>query len=142
MATTPEIPQVELAHFKTLTGSPRVEFDVHFNPESLEYAVTNTLKEEGKGGNKKQFVDKTTAKLTMQLDQERIATKVGLLVVATVQFTCRVRVPYRPLGCEQRPTALKSLLDKFASDLTDQLVISRRDDHLAVTHASASSRAA
>jgi hypothetical protein len=40
---------------------------VHFNPESLEYAVTNTLKEVGKGGNKKQFVDKSTAKLTMQL---------------------------------------------------------------------------
>jgi hypothetical protein len=67
MPTTPEIPQIELAHFKTLTGSPRVEFDVHFNPESLEYSVTNTLKEEGKGGNKKQFVDKSTAKLTMQL---------------------------------------------------------------------------
>lgn len=67
MPTTPEIPQIELAHFKTLTGSPRVEFDVHFNPESLEYAITNTLKEEGKGAKKKQFVDKSSAKLTMQL---------------------------------------------------------------------------
>ena len=67
MPTTPEIPQIELAHFKTLTGSPRVEFDVHFNPESLEYSVANTLKEEGQGAKKKQFIDKSTAKLTMQL---------------------------------------------------------------------------
>ena len=65
--TTPELPQIQLAHFRTLTGSPTVEFDVHFNPASLEYVVANTLKEEGQGAKKKQFVDKTTAKLTMQL---------------------------------------------------------------------------
>lgn len=67
--TTPELPAVELARFKTLPpgGGVGVEFDVHFNPASLQYTVSNTLKEEGSGATKKQYVDKTTAKLTMQL---------------------------------------------------------------------------
>ena len=64
---TPELPTIELATFRTLTGSPTVEFEVHFNPASLEYSVSNTLKEEGRGSKKKQYIDKTSAKLTMQL---------------------------------------------------------------------------
>jgi hypothetical protein len=69
MKGLPELPQIELAHFRTLpTGGGRsVEFDVHFNPTSLQYTVSNTLKEEGSGSKKKQYVDKTSAKLTMQL---------------------------------------------------------------------------
>ena len=63
----PEIPRLELARFRTLSGSPAVEFDVQFNPESLEYSVSNTLKEEGKGARKKQFIDRSSAKLTMKL---------------------------------------------------------------------------
>ncbi len=67
--TTPELERVELAHFKTLPpgGAPSVEFDVHFNPTSLQHTISNTLKDEGSGGRTKQFVDKTTAKLSMQL---------------------------------------------------------------------------
>jgi hypothetical protein len=69
MKGLPELPQVELAHFRTLPtgGGQSVEFDVHFNPTSLQYTVSNTLKEEGSGSKKKQYVDKTSAKLTMQL---------------------------------------------------------------------------
>jgi hypothetical protein len=70
MSDKPELPTVVLARFKTIPprgcGAP-VEFPVHFNPASLQYTVANTLKEESSGGKKKQFVDKTTAKLTMQL---------------------------------------------------------------------------
>ena len=60
---------IEPARMKTLSGpaAQRVEFLVQFNPESLQYTVQNTLKEEGKGAKKKQHVSQTTAKLAMQL---------------------------------------------------------------------------
>ncbi len=69
MPATPALEALELARFKTLSGpaAQRVEIDVHFNPESLQYTVQNTLKEEGQGAKKKQHVSQTTAKLTMQL---------------------------------------------------------------------------
>lgn len=64
--TPPEIPKLEKAEFRIVKGSePAVV--VHFNPESLQYTVQNTLKEEGQGAKKKQYVSQTTAKLTMQL---------------------------------------------------------------------------
>lgn len=56
----------EPASFETLTGE-RFVVAVHFNPASLQYTVSNTLKEEGKGAKKKQYVSQTTAKLTMDL---------------------------------------------------------------------------
>lgn len=54
------------ATFETLTG-PKIKVDVHFNPASLQMQVSNTLKEEGKGAKKKQYVSQTSAKLTMDL---------------------------------------------------------------------------
>lgn len=42
-------------------------FPVHFNPTSLQYQVTNSLKEEGNGKDKKQFITQSTAKLTLDL---------------------------------------------------------------------------
>lgn len=65
----PEFPQDlvdEPATFETMTG-PKVTVPVHFNPASLQHTVSNTLKEEGKGAKKKQYVSQTTAKLTMDL---------------------------------------------------------------------------
>lgn len=56
----------EPASFETLTGE-KLNVPVHFNPASLQYTVANTLKEEGKGAKKKQYVSQTTAKLTMDL---------------------------------------------------------------------------
>jgi len=56
----------DAASFETLTGQ-RFVVAVHFNPASLQYTVSNTLKEEGKGAKKKQYVSQTTAKLTMDL---------------------------------------------------------------------------
>jgi hypothetical protein len=69
MPTTPAPEALELARFKSLSGpaAQRVDVAVHFNPESLQYTVQNTLKEEGKGAKKKQHVSQTSAKLTMQL---------------------------------------------------------------------------
>ncbi len=56
----------EPASFETLTGE-KLTVPVHFNPANLQYTVANTLKEEGKGAKKKQYVSQTTAKLTMDL---------------------------------------------------------------------------
>jgi hypothetical protein len=69
MVALPPLESLEFARFKTLTGpaAQRVEFDVHFNPESLQHTVQSTLKEEGQGAKKKQHVSQTTAKLSMQL---------------------------------------------------------------------------
>ena len=63
--------KLELARFKAFKAdnspTPLFEVPVHFNPASLQYTVTNTLKEEGKGDDKKQFVTQSAAKLTMDL---------------------------------------------------------------------------
>jgi hypothetical protein len=57
-----------LAHatFTPISGSGR-PIAVQFNPASLQYTVTNTLKEEKNGNTKKQFVTQSTGKLTMDL---------------------------------------------------------------------------
>jgi len=69
MPATPEPQNLEIATFESKSGpqAQRVTVQAHFNPESLQYTVQNTLKEEGKGAKKKQHVSQTTAKLTMQL---------------------------------------------------------------------------
>lgn len=69
MPATPEPENLEIATFASKSGpqAQRVTVHAHFNPESLQYTVQNTLKEEGKGAKKKQHVSQTTAKLTMQL---------------------------------------------------------------------------
>lgn len=54
------------ATFTPVTGQGQ-PFTVHFNPASLQYTVTNTLKEEGSGNTKKQSVTQSTGKLTMDL---------------------------------------------------------------------------
>ena len=61
----PETQVIEQAQFTVQpSGTPLV---VHFNPLSLQYTVENTLDEEGSGTSKKQFVSKSTGKLTMDL---------------------------------------------------------------------------
>lgn len=60
----PDTQVIEQAQFTVQpNGTPLV---VHFNPLSLQYTVENTL-EEGSGTAKKQFVSKSTGKLTMDL---------------------------------------------------------------------------
>lgn len=55
------------AFFQPETGSQRDRIEVHFNPVSLQYAITNTLKDKGSGNKKKQYVSQSTGKLTMEL---------------------------------------------------------------------------
>ncbi|HVG18989.1 MAG TPA: hypothetical protein VNI02_08035 [Blastocatellia bacterium] len=56
--------QIKRALLTPVTGTGG-EIEVHFNPVSLQLAITNTLEE--KGQDKKQFVTKSVAKLTMDL---------------------------------------------------------------------------
>jgi hypothetical protein len=58
---------VEKAKFTPKTGTNQKPFSVHFNPVSLQYSVSNTLKEEGSGKTKKQYTTQGTGKLTMDL---------------------------------------------------------------------------
>ncbi|MBW4484548.1 MAG: hypothetical protein KME14_18605 [Tildeniella torsiva UHER 1998/13D] len=56
------------AVFTVQSGTHRdTTVDVHFNPVSLQYAVSNTLEEKGSGNSKKQYVSQSSGKLTMDL---------------------------------------------------------------------------
>jgi hypothetical protein len=60
--------QIESARFvknPDKKGAAREEYPVHFNPNSLQVTISNTLEEKGK--DRKQYVTKTAAKLTMDL---------------------------------------------------------------------------
>lgn len=48
-------------------GKKAGSLDVHFNPESLQLSLNNTVKKTGKGNSSKQYVSQSTAKLTMDL---------------------------------------------------------------------------
>jgi len=61
----PDSPSIVKATFTIRGGSD--SFAVHFNPQSLEYVITNTLKNTGSGSASKQYVSKSTGKLTMDL---------------------------------------------------------------------------
>ncbi len=55
------------ATLRALTGSDTAAISVHFNPASLQYTVTNTLKEGDQGNKKKQYITQSSGKLTMDL---------------------------------------------------------------------------
>ena len=56
------------ASFKPLNGPEANQpFAVHFNPTSLQISISNTLDDKGQGKEKKQYVTKSSAKLSMDL---------------------------------------------------------------------------
>lgn len=61
-----EAAQFRRATFTNVTegGQP---FEVHFNPATLQYQVTNNLETQGEGAARRQFVGSSTGKLTMDL---------------------------------------------------------------------------
>ena len=59
--------QVRSACFISKRPSGETTIPIQFKPASLQYEVTNTLKEEESGGATKQYVSKSTGKLTMDL---------------------------------------------------------------------------
>ncbi len=48
-------------------GRADSEFEVHFNPDSLSYTVSNQLKNTGSGDSAKQYVSQSTGKLSLEL---------------------------------------------------------------------------
>lgn len=61
----PEAKTVERAFFQVERSEDKIE--VHFNPETLQYAITNNMANQGSGNATKQYVSDSTAKLTMDL---------------------------------------------------------------------------
>lgn len=56
------------ASFKPLNGPEANQtFAVHFNPTTLQISISNTLEDKGQGKEKKQYVTKSSAKLSMDL---------------------------------------------------------------------------
>lgn len=59
---------VRLAEFRVVgPGAAGEPIPVHFNPETLEYTVTNNIKEQGNSSESKQQVSKSSGKLSMEL---------------------------------------------------------------------------
>ena len=66
---TPEAPTIAIARLGAVTGRPEQVsewVDVHFNPASLQLQVSNELKDT-RNNERKQYVAKASAKLTMEL---------------------------------------------------------------------------
>ena len=74
---------------------------MHFNPASLQYTVSNTLKDQGSGAKKKQYVSQTTAKLTMDLVFD--TTDTGDDVRETTDKMAKLLKPHGPSGKQVPP---------------------------------------
>ncbi|MDZ7754056.1 MAG: hypothetical protein U5S82_21055 [Gammaproteobacteria bacterium] len=61
----PDTPNIVRANFK-IRGSDD-SFEVHFNPASLQYTISNQMKNTGSGNSAKQYVDESTGKLSLEL---------------------------------------------------------------------------
>jgi len=60
--------QITRAQFQSIgPGAPGEPIRVNFNPDSLEYTLTNNIKEEGNSTENKQQVSKSSGKLSMEL---------------------------------------------------------------------------
>ena len=56
---------IERAFFQVEGSSEKIE--VHFNPDSLQYTITNNLQNQGSGNSTKQYVSDSTGKLSLAL---------------------------------------------------------------------------
>jgi hypothetical protein len=100
-APTPPVEALTSARFKTVKAAEPIEVTVHFNPASLQYTVSNTLKDQGSGSKKKQYVSQTTAKLTMDLVFDTTAT--GEDVRETTDKMAKLLKPHGPSGKQVPP---------------------------------------
>ncbi len=92
---------VTRATFTPQTGN-RSPIEVHFNPVSLQISITNTLEDKGKGDDKKQFISKTAATLTMELIFD--TTNKGSDVRLDTQKIAQFMEPGKEPGEQKIPT--------------------------------------
>ncbi len=57
--------KIERAFFQVEGSTEKI--DVHFNPETLQYTITNNMRNQGSGNTTKQYVSDSTGKLTLDL---------------------------------------------------------------------------
>ena len=88
------------ASFKTRGSSDTIP--VHFNPESLQYVITNNLRNTGSGNSSKQHVSESTGKLTMELiyDTTDTGEDVRLHTVNVAKFM-------EPAGSDKTPPVVE-----------------------------------
>jgi hypothetical protein len=98
---TPPIESLATARFKTVKSPEAIEVTVHFNPASLQYTVSNTLRDHGSGSDKKQYVTQTSAKLTMDLVFDTTAT--GQDVRETTEKLAKMLKAHGPSGKQVPP---------------------------------------
>ena len=98
---TPKLESLATAKFKTVKSPEPIEVTVHFNPASLQYTVSNTLKDEGSGSKKKQYVSQTSAKLTMDLVFD--TTDTGQDVRETTEKIAKMLKAHGPSGKQVPP---------------------------------------
>ncbi len=77
-------------------------FAVHFNPQSLQYTITNNLKNKGAGNRTKQYVDKSTGKLVMDLIFDTTDTGRDVRL-----DTVRVAKLMEPKGADKAPPTVQ-----------------------------------
>jgi hypothetical protein len=95
---TSNAPGVALASIGIVTGEPdkvKEPIEVHFNPVSLQLQVNNELKDSG-NQQRKQFIAKTTTKLTMDLIFD--TTDTGKDVMMTTRKLQAFLAPQAPPG--------------------------------------------
>lgn len=98
---TPASQQVSLARFRTVKAAEAIDVEVHFNPASLAYTLSNALREEGQGARKKQYVSQTSATLTMDLVFD--STDSGSDVREATDAMARLLRPNGPSGRQVPP---------------------------------------
>src|SRR5215510_11498520 len=99
---TPKTPKITLARLGIVTGSPdqvKTWVNVHFNPASLQLTVNNELKDT-KSNERKQYIAKFTAKLTMELPFD--TTNTGEDVTITTRKLQAFVAPPLPKGDQAR----------------------------------------
>ena len=96
----PTSPNIVKATF-TIQGSGD-SFDVHFNPQTLQYTITNNLKNKGSGNSTKQYVSDSTGKLTMDLIFDTTDTGEDVRL-----HTVRVAHLMEPAGSEKTPPVVE-----------------------------------
>lgn len=129
--STPKLATLEPATFTTKPagGGAAETFTLPFNPESLSYSHSNSLKKEGEGGAKAQYVDQGERTLSMSLvfdtthsgadvraDTARFAAMLRPTESGTKQVPPSVEFSWGSIGFEGVLTQFTEKLDFFSAE--------------------------